>query len=218
MQNFLIVDDNNEQSETVQSNIEIELEKLNAKDFGVICIFPFENIEDYFEYILSENVSVLILDEKLNDQSNKEGKTVDYMGHNLVSKIRERFKDLPIYTVTSFSNDADVQNVFSEYDQVISRKDFYKASEKYVPVMLRAAIKFVDRNSIILSELTELSQQIASGDISVEKLERIKALQTAIQLPITGFDDRQSWLNEYEEQVNELKTLRDELIKKIGNK
>ncbi len=216
MQNFLIVDDNLEQSETVQSNIQIELEKLGINDFGVICLFPFEKFEEYFDFISSNNVCILILDEKLNDQSNKEGNTVDYLGHNLVSIIRGRFQDLPIYTITNYSNDADVQSVFSEYDQVISRKDFYNASQKYVPIMLRAAVKFVDRYSRTLSELTDLSQQIASGDKSPEKIERIKALQAAIELPLLGFDDRQSWLNEYDQQLNELTIIREELLKKIN--
>ncbi len=216
MQNFLIVDDNKEQSETVQSHIQYELEKLHAIDFGVICIFPFEKVEEYFDFMNDSNICVLIVDEKLNDQSNEQGETVDYLGHNLVTVIRERNKDLPIYTITNYSDDSDVQGALSEYDQIISRKNFYNTPEKYVAVMFRAASKFVDRYTNILSELTKLSQEIASGDNSSEKRERIKALQTALELPLLGFDDRLNWLNEYEQQLSELKILREELIKRIG--
>ncbi len=180
MQNFLIVDDNNEQSETVQSHIQLELENLKASDFGVICLFPLDKVEDYFNFITDNNISVLILDEKLNDQADVEGNTVDYLGHDVVSIIRVHYPDLPIYTITNYSDDNDVQNVFSEYDQVISRKNFYDSAEKYVPVMLRAASKYVDRFNNILSELTKLSQEIAAGDNSPEKIERIKALQAII--------------------------------------
>ena len=109
-----------------------------------------------------------------------------------------------------------MQNVFSEYDQVISRKDFYDSSEKYVPVMLRASSKFVDRYTHILSELTKLSQEIASGDKSQNKMDRLKALQTAVELPLVGFNDRLGWLNEYDQQLNELKAIQKELIEKLG--
>lgn len=215
MQNFLIVDDNKEQSETVQGNIELELIKLGVNDIGVICLLPFEKPEEYFSFIEDNNVKVLILDEKLNDQPNEQGKPVDYLGHNLVTVIRERYKDLPIYTITNYSKDSDVQNVFSEYDQVISRKDFYDSSEKYVPVMVRASSKFVDRYTHVLSELTKLSQEIASGDKSQDKMERLRALQTAVELPLLGFNDRLNWLNEYDQQLNELKSIQQELIEKL---
>lgn len=214
--NFLIVDDNSEQSETVQSNIELELDRLNITDFKVLTIFPFEEPEKYFEFISDNNICVLILDEKLNDQSNAAGKTVNYLGHDLVSIIRGHFKDLPIYTITNYSDDGDVQNSFHEYDQVISRKDFYSQPEKYVPIMARAASKFVDRYTKILSELTKLSQEVAAGDKSSEKIERIKALQTSVELPLVGVTDRLGWLNAYEAELNELKSIREELLKRIN--
>ena len=216
MKHFLIIDDNNEQSETVKSNIELELERLGEKDFAVLETFPFENPEDYFEFIDQKKVGVLILDEKLNDQADAHGNFAKYLGHDIVTMIRERYKDLPIYTITNFANDEDVLNVFSEYDQVISRKDFYGAPEKFVPVMLRAASKFVDRNSSMLSELTLLSQEIASGNSTEEKVERIKALQAAVELPLVGFADRQSWLDEYSKQLEDLKEINLELKKKLN--
>lgn len=217
MKVFLIIDDNKEQAETVQTNIQIVLDSHNT-EYAINTLFPFEKIEDYFAYIEENEVCVLILDEKLNNQPNADGKTVDYLGHNLVTILRSRIKDLPIYTITNYANDSDLQHVFSEYEQIISRKDFYESPEKYVPIMVRAASKFVDRSSELLSELTQLSQEIASGDKSTEKIARLKALQTSLELPLISFDDRQSWLDEYEKQLTDLKSVKDELEKRLNKR
>ena len=63
MENFLIIDDNKEQSETVQANIELELLKLGINDIAVISLFPFEKPDEYFDFIKDKNITVLILDE-----------------------------------------------------------------------------------------------------------------------------------------------------------
>ncbi len=214
MWQFLIVDDNHEQAETVQTNIEIELAKTKLP-FHVNIIFPYENTEEYFAYFSANDVCVLIIDEKLNAKPNKEGVSVDYMGHDLVSVIRGRHKDLPIYTITGYSTDAEVLNKFSEYEYIIGRKEFYAHADKYVPLMVRAATKFVDRFSSALGELTQIAQEIAAGESSPEKLERLQALQLSVELPIIGYDDRKKWLEEYESHIAELEELREELARKL---
>jgi CheY-like chemotaxis protein len=211
----LIVDDNTQHSELVKENLELEFQKLGVS-YNIATIFPFQTFEEYFTYISENNVCLIILDEKLNDQPDSRGNNVNYLGHNLVTILREREKDIPIYTVTNFSTNDDVQGAFQEYDHIISRRDFIEHTDKYVPMMIRASSKFVDRHSETLSELSKLSEEIASGNTSGEKYKRVLALQAALQLPLIGFDDRLSWLNEYENQINELEEIRKELITKLG--
>lgn len=217
MQKFLIVDDNTEQSSTVLKNIKLELAKLNVV-FEVEAIFPFVDPNMYNEYITANNVCVVILDEKLNERANPAGTTVNYMGHNLVTLLREKEKDLPIYTITNYGADADVQNIYSEYDHIINRNDFYDHTDKYVPIMVRAAQKFSERSAEDLSEFNDLARQIAGGNNDPKLIEKLKALQTKLELPFTGFDDRKNWLDAYEKEIAELETLKTKLTQKINGK
>ena len=219
MYTFLIVDDDSEQRETVQTNIELALQALNQTEFTVEAIFPLDAVDDYIKYINAKSVCLLILDEKLNNQPDENGESVDYFGHNLATHLRSAEKDLPIYTITSFTDDEDLRHAFSEYEQIISRKDFYNDNnaERYVRIMLRAAAKFVDRHTAVLAEFTSIATGVATGLASPEQIERMKAIQTAVELPISGFEDRKAWLDEYEKGINALKDLRQKFQDKLSD-
>jgi len=213
MEKIAIVDDNTEQSQTVQINIEISLGEIGS-DLKVITTVPFQDPNDYFEFIEKNNICVLILDEKLNDQSIGENGPVNYKGSDLVSALRSRLPDFPIFALTVIPTDADLKEKYSLYEEIISRTEFYNNSNMYVPKFWRAAKNYLKENIDELSEFNYLTVEISGGNKDPELIKKLQALQVKLELPFSGFDDRNAWLNEYENQINSL----EEIIKIFKSK
>jgi hypothetical protein len=214
MSSIAIIDDNVEISETLKLNIKQQLENFNSP-FDVITKFPFKDVNDYFEFFTRNNVCVLILDERLNDKSNDMSGPVDYKGNQLVTIIRERLKDFPIFSITTYSDDTDLQSKLSEFEYIVQRDKFVEESESYVPIIIRAANRFLESNRDELSEFNRLTMEIAGGDTDPKKIQQLQALQLKLELPYTGFDDRKNWLDKYEVHIAELEKLKTELQKNI---
>lgn len=211
MASIAIIDDNPEHSGTVQNNIELGLLDLNS-DLRVITALPFKNPDDYFVYLIEQEVVVLILDEKLNDLPIDESGPVDYKGSQLISFLRRRLPEFPIYALTVIPAEGDLNEKHGEYEDIISRDDFYNNVNKYVPKFWRAAKNYLTENRDDLSAYNEITQLVAGGNKDPELLKKLQALQLKLELPMSGFDDRNSWLTEYENQINSLGSL-NELIK-----
>lgn len=217
MSQIAIIDDNAEQSGTVKTYTELVLEEMNS-DFKVITSFPFRDINAYFEFIHANDIVAIIIDEKLNDQSFDDNGPVDYKGNDLVSVLRLGLKELPIYTITAVANDPDLLAKFSQYDYIIARSDFHAHSEKYVPIIVRSAQRFLEQNTLELSKFDSLTKKVASGKYEPEDAERLSALQVKMELPFSGFDDRKEWLKTYESQISLLADLKEKLTAKIQGK
>jgi hypothetical protein len=215
MANIVIIDDNPEQSGTVKNNLIICLEELNS-ELDVLATFPFQNTQDYFDYIERNDVCVLILDEKLNDQTFDSNGPVDYKGSQLVKILRERLKDLPIFSISVISTDKELIQQYNQFEEIISRKEFYENPMKYVPKILRAAKNFLLEKNVAFEEYGILSVKISSGSANEEDITRFKELQLKLDLPLVGFDDRDTWLNKYEEKINMLEELKNQILKKLG--
>lgn len=214
MSSIAIIDDNVEISETLKLNIKQQLENFNSP-FDVITKFPFKDVNDYFEFFTRNNVCVLILDERLNDKSNDLNGPVDYKGNQLVTIIRERLKDFPIFSITTYSDDPDLQSKLSEFEYILPRDKFVEESGSYVPIIIRAANRFLESNLNELSEFNRLTMDIAGGDTDPKKIQQLHALQLKLELPYTGFDDRKNWLDKYEVHIAELEKLKTDLQKNI---
>lgn len=211
-----IIDDNTEQSDTVKTNIEIELEKIDSS-IKVITSQPFREIKTYFDFIEKNQVCVLILDEKLNDQPIDDQGPIDYKGSELITILRKALKDLPIYALTTYATDYDVTQKDREYEGVIKRGDFYNNADQFVPKFWRAAKNFLKENIDEFSEYNELAKAVSGGNSDPELLKKLQALQVKLELPFSGFDDRNTWLNEYEKQISELTELNNIIKAKLNN-
>jgi len=215
MPQIAIIDDNADQSGTVKGYTELVLDEIGS-DLSVITSFPLRDINSYSEYIADNDVAVIIIDEKLNDQSFDENGPVDYKGNQLVTVLRENQKELPIFTITAIADDPDLLEKLSDYDYIIPRSDFYKSSERYVPIIARSAQRYLEQNRNELSEFDSLTRHIASGEYTDEDVNRLSALKVKLELPFTGFDDRKEWLEKYDQQIEKLKALRELLKSKLG--
>ena len=206
MPKIAIIDDNTDHSGTVQNNIEIGLAELGSS-LEVISSIPFKDPKDYFNFIDRNEVCVLILDEMLNDQAIDENGPVDYKGSQLVVMLREQLKNFPIFALTVIPHNDELESQYSLYEDVISRDEFYKNSEKFIPKFLRAANNYLNDNLDELSQFNELTQEVSGGNSDPELLKKLQALQIKLELPFSGFDDRNAWLNEYEKQIKSLEEL-----------
>ena len=211
MSTIAIIDDNTDQSKTAERNIRLSLNELGSS-LKVISSTPFHEIDQYFDYIEQNDVSVLILDQMLNDGAfGKEG-PVGYKGSQLVGEIRSKLPDFPIFALTVIPTDGDLLNNFSKYEEIIDRKKLNKHTNSYVPKFIRASKNFLSENIDELNQLNELTTEIAGGNNDPELLKKLQAIQAKIDLPLQGFDDRNAWLIEYEKQIGALEEL-NKLIK-----
>lgn len=217
MPNIAIIDDNTEQSSTLATTMSHYLKDLNS-DLNVITQTPFENFPDYFPFIQNNDVCVLILDEKLNVVAEEGRNPVIYLGNELVVKLREQLKDFPIFMVSNYIQDDDLQEKFDQFDNMFTRSDLTEDADgkKFIPIIVRSAQRYLKSNNAELSEFNQLTQDIASGDQDPSKMERLRALQVKLQIPFTAFDDRAGWLDKYQEHISELDELEKELAAKIS--
>lgn len=214
MPKIAIIDDNTDQSTTVKLNIEIELRKIQS-DLEVIAELPLENPEDYFNFIDEKEICVLILDEKLNDQAIEGRGPVNYTGSNLVSHLRTKLKEFPIFSLTVIPQDSTLKAKYSEYEEIIGRKEFYNNAEKYVPKFWRAAKNYLKENLDELSQYNVVTQLIAGGNNDPEVLKKLSALQVKLDMPFSTFKERNEWLTHYEKLIGQLEELKEEIKVKL---
>ena len=87
---------------------------------------------------------------------------------------------------------------------------------KYVPKIVRAAKNFLIEKNEAFEEYGILSVKISNGKADETDTLRFKELQLKLDLPLVGFDDRDTWLNKYEEKINMLEELKNQILKQLG--
>ena len=122
-----IIDDNKDQRETLQLALEAHLENRGSS-LEVVDIFPFdtEDFTEYFEWIQENDICCLIFDERMHNESENNIGPVGYRGNELVTIVRNKFKDIPIYVITSNKSDEDLQEKFSEFEDIIETNNTLK--------------------------------------------------------------------------------------------
>jgi len=212
MAKIAIVDDNKEQRETLRISLKLYLKKKKSS-LEVIDIFPFDTYEKYYPWIQDEEICSLIFDERLQNDSEGDLGPVGYKGNDLVIKIRERFKDIPIFTVSAHIDDEELQARFNEFEYIISRDNF---DEKYVDIIIRSSQRYLQENQKELSEFDDLTRKIAAGESDIQDIERLKALQLKLHIPLMNdLKDREDWLVEYEKQITSLEEINKILLAKL---
>ncbi|MBA4252156.1 MAG: hypothetical protein Q8M40_08025 [Legionella sp.] len=180
MPNIGIVDDREAHRTTVAKNVAMCLNQ----SWGQLNIFPFQAMDDYLSWIHQHDIAVLVLDERLNEDVNG-GQSVTYNGNTLASYLRKVLPDFPIFVVTTFADDEDLQESKSEVEGIINRSEFNAEPEVYVPRMVRSGQRFLDQYQNELNQLAELSQKIAVGEASKEDESKLHAIQAKIGISST---------------------------------
>jgi len=214
MVKIAIVDDNREQRETSAIRLRLFLKELNSY-LEVIDIFPFEKYSDYYGFIDIENVIALIIDEKLYNDSQEDKEPVEYNGSDLVSVLRERYKYIPVFTLTNFPTDDELLENVNEFDSIFYKKEF---SIKQVEIIHRACQRYLMENQLELSLYNELTKKVASGKAESGDIEKLNALQQKLEIPLSSeLKDREIWLKEFEKQIDILEEIKVKLENKLKN-
>jgi len=189
--------------------------KLIVKDYP-----PFENINEYPEWIVHNKIVLLIVDERLKEQPISEKLFSTYDGHELVANIRTFNKEIPIYIITTHSEEEDLTENLGDYDDIIERAKFEEDSDQYMKRIFRSTQRYVDNFEKEYKRLSELSTKSATNDITEDEKSELKALQAKLEIPLSSISkvSRTEWINEMEDEVSKLKDLESRIKDYLKNK
>ena len=168
MPKITIVDDRKDFRTTLKRKIEAFFIKSKLKDWEVMDISPFQNKSEYFPWLLENDVVVLILDERLQENI-EESESVNYKGSELIEEIRRHLKEFPVYAITNYSRDPDLQSKFPLFDEILDRDSFYSKADEYITRFIRSGQRYIQSHNKILTRISELSQKLAVGDATNEE-------------------------------------------------
>lgn len=187
MSTILIVDDRALERQTVVDLVSFSLPEDST--WTARGIEPLVSIDEYRSFITEEDVSVIVLDEKLQEQGAElTGEAVSYNGHELVNFLRPRFPDLPIFVVTAHEEEDDVQNAASDVEGIISRNDFSKSPEIHTARMIRSGHRFSQALQSDLNFISEISLKLAVGTADDEEIKKMTSIREKLALPFPTAD------------------------------
>lgn len=216
MPKITIVDDRKDFRTTLKRKIEAFFIKSKLKDWEVMDISPFQNKSEYFPWLLENDVVVLILDERLQENI-EESESVNYKGSELIEEIRRHLKEFPVYAITNYSRDPDLQSKFPLFDEILDRDSFYSKADEYITRFIRSGQRYIQSHNKILTRISELSQKLAVGDATNEETLELRGVQEGLNLSSVEIIDREAWLHKYQEKLDELDKLSiqiEEFLKK----
>lgn len=219
MKTIAVIDDKDAARKGFAREITNALERLYP-DWKVIDRKPFMDIKEYPQWIIENEVAVLILDEQLDGEAVEEGKNVDYNGHDLIRELRIRFKDLPVYSITSYALSEDLKNSLSYFNLILSSRDFDDEIDKYINLFVKSGLKFYNEYQKELERLGELSEKIANGNVTEEELKEASGLQTRLLIPniVVETFNREQYLSKLEENLNEVKKINTQISELLKSK
>lgn len=213
-----IVDDRVDIRTTLKRKIILSLKKQNLL-WDILDIYPFPELSNYVNWIRENDIAILILDERLQE-GNYNNVNVNYNGSKLIEFIRKVFPDFPVYAITSYPNDDSLQSRFPLFDEILSRDDFFKKSDEYTLRLTRSGQRFLDIYSRQLVRISNISKLIATGEARQEDIEELKKIQEYLNIPFTSYDyaNREMWLKDYNQKLDELSVLSKKIKEFIDNK
>lgn len=212
---FGLVDDREKERESVKIALELELEDRNQDHIIVHDIGPFKAKEEYISWIQEQSISVLILDQRLND-----GALVNYRGHELAEYVKKCFKDIPIYIVTSYPDSDELKETYKLYNLIIGRNQFSNDSKNLVNLFYNTGAKFYEDYNADLYRLSEISKKIAKGLADESDYKEALVIQEKLQIPTSMkyTNSRSHLLNDADAQLKECNRLIEEIKSYLSNK
>lgn len=133
-------------------NIEIFGDFFRNNDFEIYTIQPLpRDINEYYKYILKEEIDFIIIDNELKRQ-------VTYTGLDVLKEIRKQDNNIFIALLTSFDYDEYI-NELGELDYAIKKQDFTIDAARNLSKKIKRAYQ--------LGEEIKINNQI---DEEIEKL------------------------------------------------
>lgn len=187
MSTILVVDDRAKERNKVVALVSHSLPEDST--WTARGIEPLAAIDEYGALITEDDIAVLILDERLQEQAAElTGAAVNYNGHELVSFLRPRFPDLPIYVVTAHDAEEDVQNAASDVEGIINRMEFNKDPKVHTTRMIRSGHRFAKALEGDLNYLSAISEKLAVGTADDDEVKKMTSIREKLSLPFPTSD------------------------------
>lgn len=205
---FGLIDDRKDARESFKIKISLTLEDIDPK-IVIIDTAPFKDVSDYVQWILENEISLLIVDERLYEEGLNDGTNVTYSGHDLVNYLRDSFKDLPIYCITNFDRTQELDNSFQAFNLILSKPEFGNKEKEYLNLFVRTARNFYRENSEELQKLNIISTKIALGEATDSEIREAAGIQAKLSLPHSteSINNRVNWLEQFAQQIDSLKAI-----------
>lgn len=219
MKRIAVVDDRVVDRELIVEALNDAIEKLDlGAQWEVIETDPLADPNEYGPWINGNNVHILIIDERLFEASTGVLQAGP-LGSAVVERLRTTHKGLPILGMSATINTKELEDRYSLFDEIIVRDKLTKDPMPHLKRLVRMAENLIDDNKESLAELSVLSEKIATMSASPEDVEKAKAIQQALSIPITApaMADRQAWIDEYRVQVEKLEELGEKIERITGS-
>jgi hypothetical protein len=214
MKTIAIIDDKEDALKSFRRQMELALERLYP-DWKVIARKPFLKIMEFPNWILENEISVLIIDEQLGGEAIENGQNADYDGHELAVELRNNFKDLPIYSITAVPIGNDLKDSLKYFNLILSTSDFDEDTDNYINLFVKSGTNFYTEYRNELERIGELAGKIAKGEATETEQEEMLSLQTNLLIPHWTEDlkSREEYLVSLELKIKEIKLMQTELLK-----
>ncbi|MFA5011258.1 MAG: hypothetical protein WC644_04820 [Ignavibacteria bacterium] len=211
MKSIGIIDDRTDVLETTSNAIRSVLTD-EFQDWSLIATQPFEKLDEYRSWIIENDLGVIVIDQKLNENKVKEKYFSPFLGNQIINNIWGNFKDLPIFGLTNYSVEAmnDVKAI--TYD-IIERPKFTSNIETYVRMFVKSGENFYKLNRDKLERLSELAEIIALGNATDRDKTEAKGLQLDLQIPHFASDaiSHEEYIRKLEKNLNEIKDFKSKI-------
>lgn len=217
MKNIGLIDDKDNVRKTFRLKLNLIFEK-SYPGWKIIDSKPFKDIEVYKSWILENEISVLILDERLIDGKLLDDTHVDYFGSDLVKYLRTTFKDIPIYCITSYEITNALKDALPFFNLILNRNKFDEDIYNYLNLFIKSGESFYNEFKKELQRVSSLSEKIANGIATENEIIEIKGLQTKLSLPHFAEEliTREAFVEELEKKVSYIKKLQQDLFRHLN--
>lgn len=213
MKKLAIIDDRPSDRELVEEAMNDAISELSLSDqWGVLASEPLASADDYSPWIIDNSVDVLIIDERLFEASN--GVLLSgYLGSDVVEQLRHTQKGITIIGVSADSESEGLTDKFGLFDDILAREKLIEKPTLYFQRFVRMQENFLEENASKIAELSGLSEKIATGTANTEEIERARALQEGLALPLTTplLADRNQWLNTYKASIDNVEAVETQI-------
>src|SRR6185436_4101904 len=119
MNSIAVLDDRQEQRQTVMRSINLAL----PNNWSCIECPLLDDYEGYADWLTLNDVCVLLADQVLNEQDAGGDLVVDYKGHQVIESIRKTFPNFPIFLISAYTDDEDLQDHLADAEDVLTRNN-----------------------------------------------------------------------------------------------
>jgi hypothetical protein len=215
--NIGLIDDKDVSRRAFMLQINLKL-KQNFPSWTIIDSKPFSQPDEYRQWILENDISVLITDERLDEEAMDNGKYSQMLGSDLVQYLRGYLKDFPIYCITNIDITEKLKGALSYFNLILNKRNFDDDIDNYLNLFTKSGESYFHEFERELGLIGTLSESIAKGNGSPNDVIKLKSLQTRLLIPHISEEviNRMDYLDKLEEKVREIKEMKDELINQLN--